>query len=65
MQTHLAAPANQVTGSYWDVRRFKDKVFIQKVSTLLEDLYRNREVRCVCSANGTVVGLYLTDGYVT
>ncbi len=45
MQTHLAALANQVTGSYWDVRRLKDKVFIQKGSTLprTEDIQRNPE----------------------
>lgn len=45
MQNHLAATANQVTGNYWDVRRLKDKVFIQKVQTLprTKDLYQNPE----------------------
>lgn len=45
MQTHLAALANQVTDSHWDVRRLKDKVFIQKVSPLpgTKDLYQNPE----------------------
>lgn len=67
MQTHLVALANQVTGSCEDVRCLKDKVFIQKVSTLLrtKDLYQileNGEVRFVCSTNDTVLSLYLKVG---